>query len=152
MNLLLDSGIVGQLCHPKKASNKPVKDWLIKQLTQENDPSLILLPELVDYEVRRKLIHLVQTGKASQRSLDRLDELGQLLDYLPLDTETMRLAARLWAEARSKRQPSAAPSALDGDVILAALAILIGGTIITSNRKHLSRFVKTKDWTDVLAN
>jgi hypothetical protein len=40
-------------------------------------------------------------------------------------------------------------AALDGDVILAAQAILVSGTVITSNRKHLSQFVPTKDWSEL---
>ena len=149
MNLLLDTGILGQICHPKKAQNKPVGDWMEHVLELGGETYRLILPELSDYELRRKLLHLIQHSQASAKSLDRLDQLGQLLDYLPLDTNMMRLAARLWADARFKGQPTAPTEALDGDVILAAQAILSNGTIITTNRKHLSRFVDTKDWTEV---
>jgi predicted nucleic acid-binding protein len=62
----------------------------------------------------------------------------------------MRLAVQLWADVRRRGQPTAPEAALDGDVILAAQTILIGGTIITANRKHLSRFVETKEWNEVI--
>jgi hypothetical protein len=49
----------------------------------------------------------------------------------------------LWAEARLQGLP------LDGDVILAAQAVAVNGTIVTANRKHLSRFVPAKEWTEI---
>jgi predicted nucleic acid-binding protein len=151
MRLLIDTGILGQLCHPKKEQNRPVAEWLANRLRNCNQSTSVLVPEICDYELRRKLLHLIAKGQATQKSIDRLDDLGKLLDYLPLDTETMRKAAELWAEARKKGLPTAADPALDGDVILAAQAILVGGTVITSNRQHLSRFVLTKQWPDVPA-
>ena len=33
MNLLLDTGILGQLCHPSKPTNQPVSDWVELSLT-----------------------------------------------------------------------------------------------------------------------
>jgi hypothetical protein len=38
---------------------------------------VIVLPEISDYEVRRKLLHLVRRDQASTRSVVRLDDLGQ---------------------------------------------------------------------------
>ena len=81
--------------------------------------------------------------------MHRLDSLETLLEYLPLDTKTMREAADLWAEARRQGLPTAGVQALDGVVILAVQAISVGGTVITTYRKHLSRFVATKDWTEI---
>ena len=94
-------------------------------------------------------MHLIDKGQATEKSIQRLDDLGRLLDYLPLDTETMRRAAELWAAARGQGQPTAGNEALDGDVILEAQAILVGAIVVTTNRKHLSRFVPTKEWQEL---
>jgi predicted nucleic acid-binding protein len=109
----------------------------------------VLLPEICDYELRRKLLHLIRKGQSKQRSIDRLDELGKLLDYLPLDTDTMLRAAQVWAEARLRGLPTAPDHSLDGDVILAAQALEVNGTVVTHNPKHLSRFVPAQKWEDI---
>jgi predicted nucleic acid-binding protein len=149
MRLLLDASTLGQLCHPKEAINRPVTEWLSGILADRHERHAIYLPEIADYELRRELIHLVRRKKASQRSLKRLDSLKDLLEFLPLDSETLCRAAELWAEARLVGMPTAHPLALDGDVILAAQAESVQATIVTSNRKHLSRFVPAFDWTEI---
>ena len=94
-------------------------------------------------------MHLIDKGQATEKSIQRLDDLGRLLDYLPLDTENMLSAAELWGASRGQGQPTAGNEALDGDVILAAQAILVGAIVVTTNRKHLSRFVPTKEWQEL---
>ncbi len=149
MNLLLDTGILGQLCHPSKQTNQEVRDWIAAILTSGSEDR-VYLPELCDYELRRKLLHLVRKGQSSPRSIQRLDELCELLEYLPLDTETLRKAAEFWADSRLRGNPTAADIALDGDVILAAQAAMVGGTIVTTNRSHLSQFVSARDRSEIL--
>jgi predicted nucleic acid-binding protein len=58
----------------------------------------------------------------------------------------MNLAAQLWAEARLNGLPTDASSAMDGDVILAAQAKALSGMVLTTNKKHLSRFVPVAVW------
>jgi predicted nucleic acid-binding protein len=149
MRLVLDTGVLGQLCHPQGVKNRPVVEWLVRLIRQLDTPVRVFIPEIADYELRRKLIHLIKKNQASYRSIERLDALERLLDYLPLDTEIMHQAAELWAAARQHGVPTASSESLDGDVILAAQTRSIDGVIITSNRKHLSWFVSTKDWADV---
>lgn len=108
---------------------------------------MILIPEIADYEVRRELI---RAGK--QRSVRQLDQLKAALEYIPLTIEMMLKAAELWAEVRQQGQPTADPSALDGDVILAAQAMIIAQQrqqeimIATTNVGHLSRFTIAQHW------
>jgi predicted nucleic acid-binding protein len=149
MNLVLDTGILAQLCHPHGTKNRPVVEWSVRLLRQVDTPARLFVPEIADYELRRKLLHLIQKGQATIRSIERLDDLERLLDYLPLDTEVMHQAAELWAEARRHEHPTAADEALDGDVILAAQAISVSGTVVTANRRHLSQFVATTQWSDI---
>ena len=63
----------------------------------------------------------------------------------------MLKASELWAEARNRGKPTARSEALDGDVILAAQALLVaeaGNEVIvaTTNVKHLSQFIDAREW------
>lgn len=40
-------------------------------------------------------------------------------------------------------------AALDIDVILAAQALAVGGTVVTTNPRHLERFVAAKAWEEL---
>jgi predicted nucleic acid-binding protein len=105
-----------------------------------------MLPEIADYEVRRQLI---RAGKTA--GIRRFDELKSQIPYRPLTAEVMLLAAQLWADARNRGKPMADPNVLDGDVILAAQAILevnAGNEVViaTTNVGHLSQFVDAREW------
>jgi predicted nucleic acid-binding protein len=149
MNLVLDTGILGQLCYLRPVQNLLVAQWLDAILHREREFVHVFIPEIADYELRRKLLHLIPKGQASPNSLRRLDDLESFLEYLPLDTATMRHAAEFWARSRQRGYPTADPQELDGDVILAAQALAVDGVIITSNRKHLERFAPTKIWNEL---
>ena len=103
-----------------------------------------VIPEIADYELRRNLL---LEGLAE--SVNRLDELKQLMRYLALTTEQMRKASELWAFARKSGMPTADDKALDGDVILAAQALSIGGVVATENVGHLARYCEAKHWKDI---
>lgn len=143
--MLLDSGPLGIVTNPKAASPlyQEGKLWL-QSLPLKG--YIVMLPEIADYEVRRELI---RAGKAA--GIRRLDELKSQIPYLALTSEVMLLAAQLWADARNRGKPTAHPYALDGDVILAAQAILEGSevnkvVIATTNVGHLSQFVEAREW------
>jgi hypothetical protein len=67
----------------------------------------------------------------------------------------MRKAAELWAIARNQGYPTADLKALDGDVILAATAIILSEQdedeviIATSNVRHIGRFTSAKVWKEI---
>ena len=105
------------------------------------------MPEISDYEVRRELLRI-----NSLSGIMRLDRLPETIEYLPITTAAMRLAAEFWAQGRQSGQPTADPKELDGDVILAAQAVLLGVpdlVVATTNVGHLSRYVAAKRWQDV---
>lgn len=144
--LILDSGPLGRISHPKaEEKNKELTEW-IKTLLKEG--AQVFVPEISDYEVRR---NLVLEGK--QKSIEKLDLLGKALTYLPLTTDVMRQAAAFWAEVRKppNPKPTADKHALDGDSILAAQAVSVEATIITDNIGHLERFsgVSVKRWNEL---
>ncbi len=137
--VLMDAGPLGLVTNPGESDqSRRCKAWLRNLLASG---ARVLIPEIADYEVRRELI------RADRRQgLARLDALAEELDYLPITTRVMRLAAGFWAEARKGGWPTADDKALDADAILAAQAILAGEDgidvfIATTNPGHLGRFV-----------
>ena len=146
--ILLDSGPLGMATNPKaKGIPLECQQWLRSLLKRGEQ---VAIPEIADYEVRRELMR----ARLSQ-SLERLDNLKHILRYIPIQTDTMLLAASLWSEARQTGQPTADPKALDGNVILSAQARLLTNEITevivaTTNVAHLSRFVSAVDWRSIL--
>ncbi|MBG1262792.1 type II toxin-antitoxin system VapC family toxin [Nostoc commune] len=137
-----------QVTHPKV--NPKVQQWLRSLGKIE---TVIRVPEIADYELRRELL---RQGK--QNSIDRLNKLSQIC-LIPLTPETMRKAAELWAWVRNQGKPTASNESLDGDVILAAQAIIQLKSfdeviVITTNLKYISRFeskgICVVDWQQTL--
>jgi predicted nucleic acid-binding protein len=137
--IALDTGPLGQVVHPK--ATKAAAEWFLSMLESDCE---VLLPEIADYELRRNLILEDLT-----ESIQRLDLIQEELTYLPIKTETMLLAANLWAEARRRGKGTAGPKELDGDAILAAQARLAGAIVATDNVIHLNQFVETRRWRDM---
>ena len=120
MRLLLDTAVLGEVCHPRKYGD--VRGWLARAVIHHE----ILISEVADYELQRELLRI-----GSHHSLARLDELTRELSYIPMATSTWRAAAKLWATLRRGGTVTAAPTALDGDVLIAARAIAEGATVVT---------------------
>src|SRR5437868_15393706 len=109
----------------------------------------VKIPEIADFEVRRELLRADKF-----KGIERLNDLQLYLEYIPLTTQTMLKAAQFWAQVRKQGMPTADDKALDGDVILAAQAILIqdeGHEVIiaTTNVGHLSRLAQAKKWRNI---
>ena len=127
------------IAHPKE--NKAAAEWYRSMLESGFE---VLIPEIADYEVRRNLILEGLTD-----GIGRLDQLRELLTFLPIDTATMLKAASFWADARRQHRPTAHKHALDGDAILAAQATLAGAIVATDNVGHLSLFVQVQRWSEL---
>ena len=145
--LLLDSSVLAQVLRPEVEENKPVAFAVLRLL---EDPRFeICVPEIIDYELRRKLIHLGhrrhQARKWAREALDSLDELVAVC-YVPLTTGAMRLAASLWAQTRAEGQSRGPEGSLDVDVILAAQAKQARGQVVTLNERHFEGLVEIFDW------
>ncbi len=148
----LDTSTLGMIAHPK--ANPDITNWYRGLLVAG---VRVIIPEIADYELRRKFLHKIEQMKAS---LERLDELKETLEYLPIDTETWQLAAKLWAEARKRGHPTADPKELDGDALLAAQALRLMAVsgqddyevvIATDNVGHLDQWVDARPWTQITA-
>jgi predicted nucleic acid-binding protein len=114
--ILLDAGPLGLLTNPNPNPQPTAcRAWLASLLAAGRR---VIVPEITDYEIRRELIRI-----KSQSALANLDAYAAQVEYLPLTTAAMRLAADLWAQARATGRQTAPDHALDGDVILAAQAL-----------------------------
>jgi predicted nucleic acid-binding protein len=140
---LLDSGPVGLLAHNKLANRIAIEMWLVNEVLSG---ATIYLSEVADYEVRRELHRLIKAGKVPQDRLTRLNQLPTLFRYLPVTTPVWQLAAEYWADARLTGMPTADPSALDGDVLIAAQAASLQATVITRNAAHIGLWVPVRVW------
>ena len=145
--VLLDAGPLGLVTNPKASKETQEGSLWLDSLTKRKVD--VRIPEIADYEVRRELLRVNKL-----RGIKQLNELKDLLDYVPLTTQTMLKAAQLWADVRKRGLPTADNKALDGDVILAAQASMLenGGyevIIATTNVRHLARFTTAKEWRDI---
>jgi predicted nucleic acid-binding protein len=138
VRLLLDTAVVGEICHPRKYDD--VRAWFARAAAAHE----MLLSEVADYELRRELLRI-----DSRRSLDRLDELTRELRYIPVTTATWRAAARLWALQRKAGRVTAAEGGLDGDVLIAAQALAENAVIVTPNTRHFDSMVRAVTWQEV---
>jgi predicted nucleic acid-binding protein len=145
--VVLDSGPLGQITNPKPTShNDACKEW-VKGLQVQRIQ--IIIPEIVDYEIRRELLRANKTA-----GITLLDAACEKFNYLPIRTSAMRLAAQKWAEARQQGKPTVPDLALDADMILVGQVLaldMIEGEIVvaTSNVAHIARFVPAKSWNEI---
>lgn len=139
--IALDAGPLGQLAHPDPDRYPDLNRWFDWHNSSGNT---FLIPEITDYEVRRNLILEART-----RSLLRLDKLTTDVRYVPIDTATMRLAARYWAQSRRTGRSVGDPKELNADVILAAQATLAKAVVATDNISHLAQFVEARPWSAI---
>lgn len=145
MNVVVDTSVLGFLCHSNPKHSDAAERRFEELRGRAATPIRVHLPEIADYELRRKLLHI-----GSLRSIAQLDRLVATFVYLPLTTSVMRDAARLWADTRSRGKSAASPATLDGDAILAAQAMSVAGTVVTTNRKHVAALgLAVEDWGDL---
>ena len=145
--ILLDSGPLGLITNPSASQeNRECNAWMQSRLRQGDR---VMVPAISDYEVRRELLRAEKT-----KGLARLDGLKSAVGYIPLNTETLFLAAKFWAQARRSGKTTAPDLALDGDVILCAQAAEVANhghevIIATTNIKHLATFADARLWTEI---
>lgn len=146
MIVLLDTGVAGLLAHP--APKSEVESWLVGLIQRGRS---VLLPEIVDYELRRELLRARLA--TSLHALNSLPDLG--CGYLPLGTAAMRAAAEFWAQLRQGGEATAGDRELDADCILAGQSRALSDAevrdvvVATSNVRHLERMVVARHWQDV---
>jgi predicted nucleic acid-binding protein len=143
--ILLDAGPLGMVTNPRRnATTVACAQWMQSHLSAG---SKVYLPEIADYEIRRELMRAERT-----RGLASLDQLAEVIEYLPISTAAMREAARLWALARQQGRPTSHDRTIDADMILVGQALSLKAprvVIATTNVGHLARFIDAQVWSDI---
>jgi predicted nucleic acid-binding protein len=147
--IFLDAGPLGLLTNPKKTPETiAAAQWAMSLMRAGHR---LVVPAIADYEVRREL---ERAGKA--KGIARLDAFNAASPdrYLPLTDSALRLAARLWAQARNSGTLPADPKELNCDVLIAAQVLDTGIpaadlTVATVNVGHLSLSVPADLWTNI---
>lgn len=153
MIVFIDTGILGLLANPNKQGEAAdCEQWLLGLLSKGVS---VLTSDICDYEVRRSLI-LESLRKSNINSIASLDELKDLMAFLPISNKAMIKAASLWAEARVEGIPTADDKSIDADIIICAQYKILEQeypgryiVIATTNVKHLSRFTEAKEWQEI---
>ncbi|MGH7960863.1 MAG: nuclease [Candidatus Binatia bacterium] len=147
--IILDTGPLGLLTNPKKTPEpRAITRWALDLMAAGHR---LIVPAIADYEVRRELERVDH-----RKGLAQLDAFNAAREdrYLALSDSALRLAAKLWAQARNAGMPTADPKELDCDVLIAAQALTMGLpssalVIATTNVGHLSRFITADLWANI---
>jgi hypothetical protein len=147
--VILDSGPLGLATKRRGVPEaEACRQWIGNGIRRG---ASFIVPAIAYYEVRRELERLNHTA-----AIGRLDDFCCTAPgrYLALTDEALRLACKLWAQARNAGTPTADPKELDCDVLLAAQALTMGVPaadliIATTNVGHLSQFVTAALWTNI---
>ena len=111
----------------------------------------ILIPAVIDYEVRRELVRIGATANSQAWK-----DCGSGSPSCGLGGGVV-CAAEFWALSRRMGLPTGSDAALDADAILAGCAATVGRpgdevVIASSNLRHLSRFpgIDAREWTSIV--
>jgi predicted nucleic acid-binding protein len=147
LSIVLDTSPVGTI---SKRKGVPEADACRKWVADcRRAGHQIIVPAIAYYEVARELERVGNTS-----AILRLDAFCSVPGgYLPLSDSAIRLAVKLWAQARNSGTPTADPKELDCDVLIAAQALDLGLplsdlVVATMNVGHLSLFVNAELWTN----
>ena len=154
--VILDSGVLDLLASPIQDASEEEENeidlctqWLYFLLSKG---VYVVTSEICDYEVRREFIRIKSVG------LETLDDLRNVIDFLPLSTKVMKKAADFWAYARQNHIPTANDKNIDADMIISAQWSLLTEEfpgravfIATKNIKHLKIFAQenAKEWINI---
>jgi predicted nucleic acid-binding protein len=158
MLVFFDTCTLGVLVNPNNTpKTREIRLWMKSHLEKGVG---FRVPEIADYELRRNLIFetLRAANSPSIKSIQNLDNLKITIGYVPLSTDTILTASAMWAAAKKGNYSTAHKFKLDGDVILAAQAIVESAAtekiiIATRNVRHLSQYstvtVEAREWKNI---
>jgi predicted nucleic acid-binding protein len=157
MIVFLDTNILGSIANPNifAEESQASKKWFENLIVRG---ARVVTSTICDYEIRRGLIaYSIRVGR-NPPGLVKLDELRTegILEFLPVSTEALDLAAALWARASTEGRGTRDDRNIDVDIIISAQYQILreefpGRKVVvaTTNLKHLSLFCDAAEWQDI---
>jgi predicted nucleic acid-binding protein len=157
MIVFIDTNILGLISNENTSFDEAqqCKKWFSTLLIRS---VRVVTSDLCNYEEMRGLLSssiLKKEVAPGIKSLEFLRADG-FLEFLPVSTEALDLAAKLWARASTSGQTTRDEKDIDIDIIISAQYQLLrnefpGQQVImaTTNLKHLSIFCEAAHWRDI---
>jgi hypothetical protein len=157
MIVFLDTNILGILCNRNALiyESQECKRWFDTLFARG---VRFVTSDLCDYEVRRGLIgSSMRAGKIAP-GIEVLNSLKTdgLIEFLPVSTLALDLAANLWAKASIDGRSTRDEKNIDIDIIISAQYQIMKDefpgrrvVVATTNLKHLSLFCDAANWRDI---
>ena len=157
MIVFIDTNILGLISNENTSFDEAqqCKKWFSTLLIRS---VRVVTSDLCNYEEMRGLLSssiLKKEVAPGIKSLEFLKADG-FLEFLPVSTEALDLAAKLWARASTSGQTTRDEKDIDIDIIISAQYQLLrneftGQQVImaTTNLKHLSIFCEAAHWRDI---
>jgi predicted nucleic acid-binding protein len=113
MIIVLDSNILSFLTNTQSNSEEIIQcqEWFYKLQARSRS---FYSSDICDYELRRKLLNI------KSPSVQELDELRELIIFLPVSHSDLRKSAEIWSDLRAKGQSNRDSKNIDVDCILSA--------------------------------
>jgi hypothetical protein len=155
--VFLDSNILGLISNPNALFDEcqQCEKWFT---TLSIRGVRFVTSDICHYEVSRGLISSsIRLGKIVPGiEILNLLKTDGFLEFLPVSTEALDLAANLWARASNDGQTTRDDKNIDVDIIISAQYQIIKDkhlgrqvVVATTNLKHLSRFCDAARWQDI---
>jgi predicted nucleic acid-binding protein len=149
MIVLIDTGVLGILCRPKPSEEViQCERWLYELLSRGVN---VFTSDICDYEVRRGLKLEEKKGKST--GIEKLNELKDIIDFLPVTAEDLEIASEFWADSVMTGIQTAPESDINIDLIICAQYHQLqkenpGQKVVvaTQNFRHLRRFANAEQW------
>ena len=153
--IVLDAYPLGNAAlSPARSGDSPTPSQQCRQwmMDCERAGSVLLIPAIAYYEEVREM-----EMRQAARQIARLQSFCfDPARFIPLTTNHLTAAARLWGQVRRQGQPTSDRHALDGDVILAPQVLSLGlpisqYVVATRNVQHLVRFgLPAEEWQNII--
>lgn len=122
MIIFIDTGVLGLLSSPNRREEViKSQEWLYSFLAKGVN---IVSSDICDYEVRRGTL-LSVNSQLREKGIKELDDLHNLIMFIPVSLIILRYAAQLWAENRRQGLSTADRDNIDVDVIIGATCQLL---------------------------